>query len=186
MIAPVRGLQRGTSLIEVLITLVVIAFGLLGIGALHMKLQVADIDAYQRAQALVMLEDIASRINTNRFAAASYVTPSATGTNALCNTSTASRAAIDMGQWCNALKGSAEVLGTVRRGAMIGARGCVQDLGDREYLITVAWQGLTPVNPPPEAVTCGAGLYDGGQNPGCTDDRCRRYLTTVVRLADLG
>jgi len=44
-----------------------------------------------------------------------------------------------------------------QRGAMVGGRGCVQKIGS-DYLITVAWQGLTPISAPPAAVTAGPTL----------------------------
>ena len=47
--------QRGVSLIEVLITMVVVAFGLLGLAAFQAKAQVGSIESYQRAQAAVLL-----------------------------------------------------------------------------------------------------------------------------------
>ena len=56
--------QRGTSLLEVLITMVLVAFGLLGIAAFQAKAQIGSIEAYQRAQAVLMLEDLQSRIST--------------------------------------------------------------------------------------------------------------------------
>jgi type IV pilus assembly protein PilV len=68
---------------------------------------------------------------------------------------------------------------------MIGGRGCVEALPDNEYLVTVAWQGLTPVSAPPASVTCGQNLYDGPAGSPCQADRCRRVVTTVVRIATL-
>jgi type IV pilus assembly protein PilV len=29
-------------------------------------------------------------------------------------------------------------------GAMVGGRGCIDDIGGGEYLVTVAWQGQAP------------------------------------------
>lgn len=180
-----RARQRGATLVEVLITLVVIAIGLLGIAALQVRLQSADIESYQRAHAMVLLEDIANRIEANRGQAASYVTGagSPTGTGATCATAAATRAAVDMSEWCKSLQGAGELVGTSKRGAMLGGRGCVESAGTDTYRVTVAWQGLGPVAAPPAAVACGANLYDG---TGCTGDRCRRTLTTLVRIADLG
>ena len=45
--------QRGASLIEVLVTLVIVAFGLLGIVGMQARLQVSEMEAYQRSQALL-------------------------------------------------------------------------------------------------------------------------------------
>jgi len=187
--------QRGTSLIEVLVTMVILAFGLLGAAGLQARLQLADMEAYQRAQALILVDDIASRIATNRANAAAYVTTAATpvGTGMACPApaSPATLEQTDAAQWCNALQGVAEVAGASKVGAMLGARGCVEILGaaaNKEYLVTVAWQGLAPVSAPPASIACGANLYDGAAgstSSNCTADRCRRVVTTVVRIGGL-
>src|SRR5947209_7225863 len=99
--------QHGTSLIEVLVTMVILAFGLLGAAGLQARLQLADMEAYQRSQALILVDDIASRIATNRANSAAYVTtaanPLGTGTACLVTTTASSRQQIDAAQWCNAL-----------------------------------------------------------------------------------
>src|SRR5678816_901784 len=58
--------QRGFTLIEVLVSLVVLLLGLLGVVSLQAKAHHAQMDSYQRAQALVLLKDISDRMNTNR------------------------------------------------------------------------------------------------------------------------
>jgi type IV pilus assembly protein PilV len=177
--------QFGTSMIEVLVTLVVTAIGLLGLAGLQYRVQMSDVESYQRAQALVLLQDMSARISTNRAAAASYVTTAPLGFGEPCPTDVDTRQELDAVQWCNALQGAAEVQGASKAGAMLGARGCVESLPDNEYMITIAWQGLTPVSAPPASVTCGADLYDGAGNNACTNDRCRRVVTTIVRIATL-
>lgn len=175
--------ERGTSLIEVLVTIVILAIGLLGLAGLQVRLQSSEMEAYQRAQALVLLNDMASRIAMNRNSAATYDTGTTPlGGTAACPTTTATRQQLDAGQWCNALKGAGETLGGNNVGAMVGGRGCVENLGGNEYLVTIAWQGMTPISAP--LPTCGKDLYDtAGSN--CTGDRCRRVMTTVVRIGNL-
>lgn len=176
--------QAGTTLVEVLIALVVAAFGLLGLANLQVRLQLSDMESYQRAQALLLLDDISNRIATNRDQAALYVTganPLGTGMN--CPTNIATAQQIDTQQWCTALQGAAEISGAAKSGVMIGARGCVETLGANSYLITVAWQGLTPVAAPSVGVDCGTGLYAGAS--GCVGDLCRRTVTTVLNIATL-
>lgn len=179
--------ECGTSLIEVLITILILSFGLLGLAGLQSRLQVSDMEAYQRSQALVLLDDMASRIASNRALAATYVTGLANplGVGAACPTDVATRQAIDALQWCNALQGAAEVTAGNKAGAMLGARGCVEALPNNEYLVTIAWQGLTPLSAPPDSVACGAGAYDGGAGSSCTNDLCRRVMTTLVRIGTL-
>lgn len=177
--------QRGTSLIEVLVTVVILTFGLLGLAALQSRLQLSEMEAYQRAQALVLLEDMANRISANRdsTAAPAYATSTPLGTGNTCSiASNSSRQERDACEWSNALQGVAETSGGNRVGAMIGARGCVQLLpGGNQYMITVAWQGMGPVTAPP--VSCGENLYNNGTT--CTNDRCRRVVTTIVRFGTL-
>jgi type IV pilus assembly protein PilV len=177
-------------MIEVLVTIVIIAFGLLGMAGLQSRLQVSEMEAYQRAQALVLLNDMASRIATNRHQAAAYATEVAAKVKptADCATDFSGTAIIkrDVREWCNAVQGAGETSGSTRLGAVVGGRGCVEDLGGTgEYMITVAWQGLVPLSAPPASVACGKDQYDLGGNTGCVADRCRRVVTTVIRIAPL-
>ncbi len=184
-----RRLQRGVSMIEVLVTIVILAFGLLGMAGLQARLQVSEMESYQRAQALVLLNDMANRIATNGNSASSYLvavgSPLGAGTNGGCPGSTSTLAQKDLGEWCNALLGSAEVSGSSKLGAVIGGRGCVESLGNNEYLITIAWQGLVPLTAAPASVACAKDLYDGASGSACRNDLCRRTVTTVVRIASL-
>ena len=64
-----RQLSRGFTLIEVLVTLVILTFGLLGIAGLMAKGQRIAYEAYQRQQAVALASDMAERIRGNRFLA---------------------------------------------------------------------------------------------------------------------
>ena len=175
--------QRGATLIEVLVTLLVLAFGLFGLVGLQARLQASEMESYQRSQALILLNDMASRIAINRRMAASYATSAPLGGTDACPTGTGTRQQIDAKEWCNALQGAAEFSGDNKMGTVIGGRGCVKDMGNNEYLVTVAWQGLGPISAPPAGVTCGKDAYDTGTL--CTDDKCRRTVTTLVRIGSL-
>lgn len=179
--------QRGISLVEVLVSMIILAIGLLALVALQGRLNVLQLESYQRSQALVLLRDMSSRIALNRASAASYVTalPAGVGVGTPCPAGGATRRAADMAEWCAALQGAAESLGGANVGAMIGGRGCVEALGGNAYLVTVAWQGLAPIAAPPANLQCGAGLYDGPSDSPCQGDLCRRVVTSVVRIADL-
>lgn len=179
--------QCGVTLIEVLVTIVILSVGLLGIAGLQSRLQQSEMEAYQRSQALILLSDMANRMASNRNNAAGYVTGSATplGVGMTCPTNSGNRQQRDRSEWCSALQGAAESSGGSNVGAMIGGRGCVESLGGNSYLITVAWQGLAPISAPPAGVACGEGLYDGPAGSVCTGDLCRRVVTTIVRVAAL-
>jgi len=180
-------LQRGVTLVEVLVTMVILAIGLLGLVGLQARLQLLQAESYQRAQALMLLNDMAGRIANNRNNAAAYATASPLGVNMDCPTDTSTRQAADTAEWCAALQGASEESSAgARVGAMVGGRGCVQDLGNGQFLVTVAWQGLAPISAPPANITCGANLYDGtGDDAVCVNDLCRRVVTTLVRIGIL-
>lgn len=177
--------MHGLSLIEVLVTMLVLAIGLLGAMALQARLQQSDVEAYQRAQALMLLEDMANRIATNRGKADDYVTgvgsPLGSGVDCAALT-TASQAQRDSRDWCLALLGASEKQSTASVGAMIGGRGCVESLGGNSYRVTVAWQGVTPLSAPPSGIACGANQYNG---TACSNDLCRRVVTTTITVANL-
>lgn len=176
--------MRGTSMIEVLVTLVIVAIGLLGLAGLQSRLQVSEMEAYQRAQALILLNDMASRLAANRSNAATYVTANPVGVGTDCGTiGSSTRQQQDATAWCNALQGAGETLGGSNVGAMVGGRGCVQDLGDgRTFMVSVAWQGLTPISAPVPA--CGQNQYNT-LGSACDNDLCRRVITTIVRIGNL-
>lgn len=186
MLTPIRhrpGAQRGTSLIEVLITMVILAFGLLGLAGMQSKLHLTSTESYQRAQAIVLLSDIGERISANRVEAASYVTSTPLGTGdsepADCN-ALAFGAARDKCELSNALKGAAEKKSSTNAGAMNGARSCVTQVQAENaatctpavYQITVAWQGLQKTRAPDDQ--CGKDLYG--------EDAYRRAISVRVAV----
>ena len=127
----------GFTMIEVLITLIVLALGLIGVIGLQARGQQAELESYQRGQALALLQDMVDRINTDRAAAhsLSYVTSSPVGGGgALTSCAGLTGAAYDLCDWGNELNGAAEATGGTSCttasgagciGAMLGARGCV-------------------------------------------------------------
>jgi len=179
--------QRGVTLIEVLVTVIILSIGLLGIAGLQSRLQQSEMEAYQRSQALILLNDMANRIASNRNNAVSYVTgtTSPLGVNMTCPANSGSRQQRDASEWCTALQGASETSGDSNVGAMLGGRGCVESLGSGQYLVTVAWQGLAPISAPPAGVGCGKDSYDGPTGSTCSGDLCRRVVTTIVRVATL-
>lgn len=179
-----RSRQTGTSLIEVLVAMVILAIGLMSLVGLQGRLHLLQTESYQRSQALILLNDYASRMVLNRNDAAAYVTAAPLGTGTACQADPVTRQELDQADWCALLQGAAELQGANQVGAMVGARGCVEALATGDYLVTVAWQGMGPVSAPPAGVTCGANLYDTA-GTACVNDLCRRVVTTVVRIATL-
>jgi type IV pilus assembly protein PilV len=174
------GRERGFSMIEVLITIVILAFGLLGVAGLQARMQMAEVEAYHRSHAIVLLQDMVDRINANRREALDYVTAAPLGTgNGLQNCTGLAGAALDLCELNNALLGAAESAGGQKVGGMIGARGCIANVTatmPREFVVTVAWQGLAPTAAA-TANACGQGLYG--------DERLRRVLVARVMIGCL-
>jgi len=175
--------QHGVTLLESLLTIFILAFGILGLANLAAKMQTVEVESYARSQALILLEDMAARLSAHRSIAATYITTSPLGTGDTQPTDcsgTALGTARDQCEWSRALKGNTELSGGSAVGAMIDGRGCVEQLAGVDppsYRITVAWQGLSPTIAP--GVGCGQGLYG-------PDDALRRTVVKVVSVANLG
>ncbi len=179
--------QRGTSLIEVLVTMVILAIGLLGVAGLQGRLQLSEMEGYQRAQAMILLGDMSSRLAANRKFASTYVTGPTNAVGATsCPTTTGTLKERDLRDWCLALRGAGETNASgANVGSLIGGRGCVENAGTNQYLITVAWQGLGGISAPNSGLACGKDAYNGGEGSACAGDRCRRVVTTLVKVAPL-
>ena len=181
------GLQCGSSLIEVLVTLVILAFGLLGVCGLQMKIGVAEMESYQRAQALLALTQMTERLNANAAQVASYVSGNPVGTGdaqPLDCTGIAQGPNRDLCEWSNILKGTAETSGGgANTGAMVGGLGCITQLQAPNpalgvctpgvYQVSVAWQGMAPTSVP--VLACGTGQYGA-------IDAYRRAIAATVTL----
>jgi type IV pilus assembly protein PilV len=167
--------QNGAAMMELLIAMLVIAFGVLGFVGLQAKTALSQLEGYQRSQALILINDIAQRIALNRSHATDYV-GSNIGTTDPGDCSVAgSLAAKDLCEWSLLIQGASEVQGTTKLGAMTGARGCISSPAANEYLISVVWQGVQATGAPANA--CGQGAF--------SNENMRRAVTTVVQIASL-
>lgn len=185
--------QQGFTLLEVLVSLVILVFGLLGLIGMQAYTQVATFESYQRGQALILVQDMADRVATNRTAAGCYAitdpangapyagvgatTPTCTAT--VGTAATRAIATADLAAWDGALKGSSEQQDGSLVGAVLGARGCISyDATTNSYRVAVAWQGMAPtVAPVDPAATCGKTLYGS--------EAQRREVSVIVRIASL-
>lgn len=186
--------QLGISLIEILVTLIILLLGLLGLAGTMMHSQRSETESYQRVQALILLQDMVARINTNRQAAPCYAitTDVATGTPYLgtstaltpaCTTGSGAQQALalqDLSEWSELLKGASEISSSdANVGAMIDARGCVSyDALTKIYQVSIAWQGLGKTVAPPDSWPCAKGAYG-------SDDAFRRVVSVTLKIAEL-
>ena len=188
--------QAGFSLIEVLVSLLILLIGFMGVAALSMRANQVEFESYQRAQALVLVDDMAQRVRANPHAAYCYYSYTVTGTsgaqylgagaNVAANTCIASggvsveattMAEDDLRDWDAQLDGAAISDGGTAAGAMIDARGCITQDASRGVLIQLSWHAKTISNTPSAGLTCG---QQGGVN-----DQYRRVVARWVKILDL-
>jgi type IV pilus assembly protein PilV len=198
--SPRRRSAAGFTLIEILIAIIIIAFGLLGLFGLQAKAQKAETESYERIQALVLIQDIVDRMNANRSDAFSqaYVTASPVGGGGkLADCTGKTGADRDLCEWGNLLNGATETSaggacdttsGAGCIGAMLSASGCITydattELADTSgavqagtgiYSISVVWQGLSSAVIPSAMQSCVATLSGA------------RMVTATLRIAALG
>jgi type IV pilus assembly protein PilV len=183
--------QAGFTLIEVLVSMLVVTFGLLGMAGIMARTTVVEIEVIQRAQAALLLRDMTERIQLNRRDAlqglynqsVSTITTanggSAPGSSSAINDCSlaTTRVARDACEWRNLMAGVNETQGGKASSALNGARGCVTLTPGttNSYTVTVVWRGLSPAG----QITEGCGTLDG-------EDRAfLRSLTTIVELGRL-
>lgn len=195
--------QAGFTMIEVLVSLLIIVLGLLGLAGMQARIQQSEFESYQRTQALILLYDMVDRINVNRVTASCFVvtnnltdgTPYLGVTSATvpaCGASTVvnnANADASITEWDSLLEGAAETKGGASVGAIIGARGCVSYNSTTElldatgavlpgtgiYTVAVAWQGTVETFAP--TVNCANNLYG--------PETRRRVVSTTFRMASL-
>lgn len=196
--------QRGFSLLEVIITMAILAVGLLGLAGLQARAINAEADSFSRGQAMMLANEMADRMNSN-LAEVTTSTAASTGYNqqdggsvkvvfgtgytndcigganttpalqATCCAAKASIAARDLCEWDLALKGIGESVGSSNVGAMNGARACVFNTGTTGvFQVDVVWQGRD------------IGVVPADNSCGSTAITSRRSgVSRVIRLADL-
>lgn len=157
--------QAGFSLLEVLVSMVILAIGLLGLAGLQTKANVVEMEAYQRSVALMLVQDMANRVAAGRQHIAGFNAASLTtfgvGDAQPANCAGKTGAALQLCDWSNAMKGVAETTDAGSIGAPIGMRGCLISVAPpsedalAEFFIVGVWQGLTPTKSP-DANTPGA------------------------------
>jgi type IV pilus assembly protein PilV len=126
--------QPGFGLLEVLITVVILAIGLLGLAGLQATSLNFNQNAYYRSQATILSYDMVDRIRANRPTAANYLTtfmtPDAAAVKPAClaaGCSAATMAENDLAEWDGALE------------AILPAGTGSITLAGGTYLLTVSW-----------------------------------------------
>ena len=191
-----RQRNKGFTLIEVLITLIVFAVGILSVAGLQIISKKSNYDAVQRTTASMLAQDILQRMRANSESSwASYVTEDLGGGTLAaptdCSASSAScnptqMAAYDLYSWEQAIDGASDG----NAGGLVDPSACIRGPaggGEGTYFVILAWRGVQEISNPTLdqgtagiATGCGAGSYG-------TNDAYRRvvmvstYLSPYVR-----
>jgi type IV pilus assembly protein PilV len=177
--------QKGVSLIEVLVTLVLISVALLGSASLQVVSKRANNQALQRSAAAHFANDYLSKMRSNRPALATYVPAGDLGAASLgtapakgcvgadTNCTSADLAAFDQWQWEQELDGATELVAGAKSGGLLEPTACITGPAAGAagvYEIAIAWRGNTEhVNPT---------IHDCGEDSGKygTDNNHRHVL----------
>ena len=174
---PSRFVQRGFSLIEMLVALIVFSVGLLTVAGMQTISKQANFEALQRTAASQIAYGLLEDMRVNGDGIASYLgageigsgsrgaepAPNCSG-NAVCNAE--QKAAHDLWFWEQILDGNLEMNGNTGAGGLVLPALCITGPaggGAGTYTVTVAWRGtasLSNANPS----NCGAASGNFGAN----------------------
>ena len=173
-----RDRNAGFLLIEVLIALVILAFGLLALARAMATATLDELESFQRSQAMVIAHEMVERINANRKEALAYVGSYAAPSVIQDCSLEATPLLRDQCEFRNRLMGSGTRDAGKAIGSAIAARACITESapGSNTYVVAVAWQGLKSTEAPDSA--CGEQEFDREEN--------RRVFSTLLRIATLG
>jgi type IV pilus assembly protein PilV len=167
----------GFSLIEVLITILIVGIALMGLAGLQARAITAEAESYSRGQALMLLNDMGQRLEANLPEARTDLIDDELALDDLscsvnCAGATSALAGVqiktDICQWITALGTSS---------GLPSACGCVEGvLASSEVLISVAWRGRDLGYTPTAAQSCGATEITSG----------RRVVSMRLRVPNLG
>lgn len=121
--------QKGFSLLEALVTLVILAVGLMGLAFLQAQGMQFNTSAYARTQASILASDIIDRIRLNESNVSAYDTSSFSPTPGNCTVLAAPDANNDRNCWYQQLQDS-----------LPGGNGAISvDTGTGVVTVTVSW-----------------------------------------------
>ena len=175
--ASARAAAGGFTLIEILVTILILVLGLLGVIGMQARASGVEFESYQRGQALSLARDMQARLLSSRGIFTGVLNPSASSTDGSvyfgsgpgaasyvdgagnCIAPTAgdlvSAAKYQACSWGRDLQGVAQKEGGNSVGAMLGARGCIIKVDPpqlnalADLYIVVVWQGVGKRADPP-------------------------------------
>lgn len=189
--------QRGATLVEVLVALVVVALGVLSLTALQLVGKRNTLDAAQHGDAALLANNLLERMRGNASTAAlsAYLNAASVGLGngaqagaPACSKAVPCTAAQlaqhDLEQWERLLDGLQEQLGEDITGGLDDGRACLQGPaggGTGLYTLTLVWRGGVAIPDSVEEPACGRDLGLYGDN-----NELRRTLRVQTFIAATG
>lgn len=162
---PLQKKEQGFTLIEVLVTLIILATGLLGVVSMQVQAKKSSFDAMQRSIASSLAQNIIERIKDTGYATIVNYTsnsPYGSGMSAIivsCNTEKSPCNAQQMAKyhtyhWEQALIGANVRNEGVNVGGLINAVGCIEQHG-HNVMVTISWRGKDKMTAANKTNHCG-------------------------------
>jgi type IV pilus assembly protein PilV len=186
--------QHGVSLVEILITLVMISIAVLGSASMQVLSKRANNEALQRTIASQLASDMFERMRANRSALENYLPGLTLGGNALgdaptvdcaavdTNCDTATLAEYDLWAWEELLDGTNEQIDSRSVGGLLEPTACITGPAGGvggTYQVAIAWRGLEE-HPNPTIDSCGevSGKYG-------TNNEYRQVMVVAAFVDDI-
>ncbi|QYJ98699.1 type IV pilus modification protein PilV [Shewanella alkalitolerans] len=153
---------KGFSLIEVMVSLVILVIGLIGIFNLHVVSKRGSFESFQQTQASYYANDIINRMKLNPTQLANYAgtyskLPTSVGKECKGATvcSSTEMAAWDLYEWQISFFGTAEKVGTQNVGGLDTPIACIVVNGN-DVTVTMAWKGIRKTKIASATSDCGS------------------------------
>jgi type IV pilus assembly protein PilV len=156
--------RNGFSLIEVMVSLVILVIGLIGIFNLHIMSKQGSFESFQQTQASYYANDMINRMRLNSAQLALYANgspysgiPSAVSQR--CDSATVFCSASQMAQWDifewqSSFIGTSEVINTKNVGGLDTATGCINVNGNI-VTVTMSWKAIRSSSDSGDVNACG-------------------------------
>lgn len=169
---------KGFSLIEVMVSLVILVIGLIGIFNLHIVAKRGSFESFQQTQASYYTNDIINRMKLNRTQLGSYAgtysgTPdSVTACSGIACTPSQMHL-WDIFEWQSAFMGATETVGTQNVGGLDTPTSCIMVNGN-DVTVVMSWKGI-------RATSDSIRFPDCGSSSDSSSNRRRVYsIQTVI------
>ncbi|RLV61427.1 type IV pilus modification protein PilV [Parashewanella curva] len=172
--------EKGLSLIEVLVSLVILVIGLIGVFNLHLISKQGSFESFQQTQAAYLAHDILNRIKINASELPRY--PGTYTGNlpkpdnlcqdraAVCTPSQMRRANLYL--WEQALMGKSELEGTTAVGGLDSPTACIV-VNNSRVEVMISWRGIRKTSD-------GATDHYSGKTCGTASSQRRLYVVKSI------